>query len=469
MPVRPLSLLRNPLLALFLIGVVLIVLMRVVVSGLPGAFLALIVAILAVVGLAVVHVKSRSDLRIAGDEAYYLGLLFTLVSLIIALVQLFVLRSEDSPLQQRTQELIGNFGVALVSTVAGILARVLLQSASERSTGIEPRPDNGDLNSPEVGIGSDILALRREIRQAADALSHFRRMTFRHAEEAKAHTEALIRAFNEDMAHSSHNELAATAAVWRELADQIRQDHRRLARQSDELLSELGTHLNDAVRSQLNEAVQVWEAAGTELAKQGERLSNRFEAAATAAADRTAASWSRVVASLQRAADASRDRIEADAEEISSTLASLKAMQGTVDAIAAAMDRTATHLDSLGVKADAASTGLDARASQIVSAHKTLIREMDSLRESVLKDIREKLATERRQLTEEGAEWQRAIQQLTTDGRTQLVASAQNLDAAQRVNEQLGEHANRWAQVADQTNTSLISVVDKLTDIARKG
>ena len=464
MPIPQLPQPKNPLLLLFVAGTILIALIRAFAPGLLGASIASVIAVSAVGALAVLHwQRPERDLRVAGDETYYLGLLFTLASLIIALLQLFVFRPEDAPLQHRTHELIGNFGVALFSTVAGILARVLLQSASDSPVppeghGPSDTPLRGDPSQPS----SDLLALRREIRQATDALSHFRRMTFRYAEEARVHTETLIREFSEEMAQTTRRELSGTADAWRDLAGQIVQDHQELAKRSDLLLTALGTQLNDTANSKLEEVASSWEAAGTKLSGQGEVLALRLEASATAAADRAAAAWVAVIETLQDAAAAARDRMKTDVREMSATLSSLESARKGLDGLVTATSEAATRLESLATRAESASTGLDSRASQIVAAHRTLIEDMDSLRDSVLTDLREKLESSRRELAVEGDRWHKAVQQLAVDGRDQIAA-------AERVNEQLSDHADRWSKVADQTNRSLTAVVDELTTIARKG
>ena len=53
-----------------------------------------------------------------GDEVYYLGLLYTLTSLCAALVSLFLIFGGEQTLEERTDEMIGSFGIALVTTMA---------------------------------------------------------------------------------------------------------------------------------------------------------------------------------------------------------------------------------------------------------------------------------------------------------------------------------------------------------------
>lgn len=68
------------------------------------------------------RVKLRLDQ--AGDNAYYLGLLFTLVSMAVALYEFGAVHIATG--RSGTDQIIMNFGIALASTIAGIFLRVLL-------------------------------------------------------------------------------------------------------------------------------------------------------------------------------------------------------------------------------------------------------------------------------------------------------------------------------------------------------
>lgn len=86
-------------------------------------------AILAcLIGYAIVVAKVprlRVRLDQAGDNAYYLGLLFTLASMAVALYDFgqSVVAGAD---EKGTAAILSNFGVALASTIAGIFLRVVL-------------------------------------------------------------------------------------------------------------------------------------------------------------------------------------------------------------------------------------------------------------------------------------------------------------------------------------------------------
>jgi hypothetical protein len=74
------------------------------------------------------HFRAREDH--AGDGAYYLGFLFTLSSLAFALWE-FGNGAGD------TQAIIGNFAVALVTTIVGLVLRVLFQQLREDPSEVE--------------------------------------------------------------------------------------------------------------------------------------------------------------------------------------------------------------------------------------------------------------------------------------------------------------------------------------------
>ena len=72
--------------------------------------------------------RLRVRLDQAGDNAYYLGLLFTLVSMAVTLYEFrdTALGDAAAAVRSGAEQIIANFGVALGSTIAGIFLRVLL-------------------------------------------------------------------------------------------------------------------------------------------------------------------------------------------------------------------------------------------------------------------------------------------------------------------------------------------------------
>lgn len=87
---------------------------------------ATLIAVMLCYSIAVARIP-RVGLRLdqAGDNAYYLGLLFTLTSMAFALWD-FRLATQSTGAASGVQQIISNFGIALGTTICGILLRVAL-------------------------------------------------------------------------------------------------------------------------------------------------------------------------------------------------------------------------------------------------------------------------------------------------------------------------------------------------------
>ena len=221
----------------FFAGTAAIVLLRMTLSdpnwvGVVCAALAASVAI-ALLGVHYYHSNSPEALDRAGDNLYYLGFLFTLVSLIYALVDLFLFEDRNTALTlaNRTYILIGSFGIALLSTVAGILGRIILHDRSEGrkvpNGSLEPRSPRGETRSsegsvpgrPDIGLHLFIHRLRAEIRNATDAFSHYNRMTMLQAQDTKRHAKRMGQEFTRKLEQDTQDALIRTGDAYRSLVD----------------------------------------------------------------------------------------------------------------------------------------------------------------------------------------------------------------------------------------------------------
>ena len=228
----------QPLLFAFIVGTASIVAVRILYPGPGGGVTAAILACLAIAGLWRHYYQTEElDRNRAGDNLYYLGLLFTLISLAYVLVTLFIVGSGDE-FDLKVHGLVGNFGIALTSTIFGILARIFLQS-SQKSISLpdESRDLGGDLG--------DVVVLRRKVKEATDAMTHFTRITLTQAEQTKSHTDILLSEFTEHIAKvsSQSREQAVlafdeTKSAWQQLATEFRQD-------SKNLLQALNKHIEE--------------------------------------------------------------------------------------------------------------------------------------------------------------------------------------------------------------------------------
>ncbi len=139
-----------------------------------------------------------TDPEIVGDNCYYLGFVFTLVSLAITLYRLLPSGSETVT-SDMLGDVISGFGIALVSTIFGIVLRVLH---------IRVRPDIDVLSEDsrreiEVAVhdfrrnlSASVLALNDFAIETQQVLSEKREdMREKAAEDAKAQRQALAKSF----------------------------------------------------------------------------------------------------------------------------------------------------------------------------------------------------------------------------------------------------------------------------------
>ena len=104
------------------------------------------------------------------DNVYYLGLLFTLISLVYSLASLFIFNSKDDEIHS-VHNLIGSFGIALVSTIFGILFRVLLLQ-EDKPAEVDNIEDLQQLARQDIADAA--FCLRKELQQTIVDMSCFR-------------------------------------------------------------------------------------------------------------------------------------------------------------------------------------------------------------------------------------------------------------------------------------------------------
>ena len=152
----------------FFIGLFVILLLRIIgskyngISGWDLGAIGFAVAILFLYGLYISVSKNRSGISVdrASDNIYYLGLLFTLVSLAYSLVVLSTRFSinETSRNSELVLSLLPDFGLALSSTIFGIFGRIVLQQIRNDPLDVETEARE------ELGI------LMRQLRETVGQL-----------------------------------------------------------------------------------------------------------------------------------------------------------------------------------------------------------------------------------------------------------------------------------------------------------
>ena len=175
-------------------------------TTITNAWFAAMVAAGVVLALMIYYLLNDEDApEEEGDNVYYLGLLFTLISLMFTLVELFGPDTDAVRDAEKIRVLLENFGIALTSTVVGIAGRVALQNwqwaassespESAEDTAVPPRSANAqDLE----GFNRHLLGrIARDLTQGANALARFHRIVRSHATDSEdylhSHSEMLKR------------------------------------------------------------------------------------------------------------------------------------------------------------------------------------------------------------------------------------------------------------------------------------
>lgn len=447
---------KQPFLTALVTGVLAILLSRWLVSGLAGAVVAVVAAIAAITVLGIYYWKQADvDSNQAGDDLYYLGLLFTLVSLSIALWQLFVW-NPGGELEARTHGLIGNFGIALFSTVAGIVGRILLQDRS-REPPIEEGVDEGqtpiqEARTRSTGLRDEAVhaefaesmrALRDELREARNAFSHFTRMTLSQADQTKTHTEVLSREFNERLEKVAQDGLRDTAAVWRELA----------------------ATAGEQAQAGLGATAAAWQETAEKVRSQAATVVARFDRAVGDATSRAETSWRSLADEAQAASESTREdvrRMKAAVDAIVHQLASIN--DGLLSFTGNLADADG-RVQALGDTATSIGGELDSRVAGIVEGHRALAENVRKYHEDGFDALRRSIddfAGVARELETVGKALPAAIEQLNIAIARQRQAADQNTDTTNALTELAAREVRSWTNEAAPLRDALGEAVKEL-------
>ena len=210
--------------AAFVVGAAGIVFLRIVIEDTRlSAGTAAALAIAVVIGLGLYYVHNHIDDREQeGDNLYYLGLLFTLVSLMYALVALFLVYDIDDDLTERTYELLGNFGIALSSTVAGIIARIAVQNYQIGDRQLDPaeidRERSAEGIGEGIGIGAAARKLRRQLMTATQTFRIYNDVTERLAHNTRMKLNQTMETSSREMQTKSRAALGDITEAYQQTA-----------------------------------------------------------------------------------------------------------------------------------------------------------------------------------------------------------------------------------------------------------
>lgn len=228
----------------FLSGFVLIFATKLIPSENP----ILVGVVASVIGVAImvlymVHqkrIRPENEHPRLGDEVYYLGLLYTLTSLCAALMILFLpnegshflVGKRELTLEQRTNEMIGSFGLALLTTMAGIVMRMTLQGEESSGqamviripyTGERVERASGERSVEIEGVTVDLeryaYELRRQLQNATNAFTSHTNQAILQARTVHGHMDEMMRAFHDGLEEKAKAELEGVAAIYKTIAE----------------------------------------------------------------------------------------------------------------------------------------------------------------------------------------------------------------------------------------------------------
>lgn len=246
-------------------------------SDIPQSFVTLIM-VLAVFGYAAViyHVpRFRLRLDQAGDNAYYLGLIFTLCSMIFALIEVGRRVGPDTEEGLTLAEaVIGDFGLALGTTLAGIICRVFLH---------QMRTDPGSVEeATRMELAEAASQMREQIR---DLTTQFGSFFLKLQQQQQDYVGSLIEAQKHDREEfdkSLEQVRESTSKHISAAGELLKEANQRLSQQVNQCSTEVESTLETwrSINSQtqaLSESFQNLPTAVENVSQTMERLSSTGE------------------------------------------------------------------------------------------------------------------------------------------------------------------------------------------------
>ena len=211
--------------------------------------------------------QSRHDPEAAGDNCYYLGFVFTLVSLAVTLYRLAPPGANAQLTSEAIPQVISGFGIALASTIVGIALRVLhLRMAAD--PGVLSRDAQGDLEIAVAGFRDNLVASNQLLRdfaiETAQILSEQRDDARKRMEETEAaHRKALAASVEAHMTVIGAALGPATDKAVAAIAESVAEVTDSARRELSERVAELARQEAETVESLVDGA----ERAAKQLAR----------------------------------------------------------------------------------------------------------------------------------------------------------------------------------------------------------
>jgi len=438
----------------FFLGSILIVFLRLSVPSLLGSVFAAFTAALVIIVVYIVYnwkipVEQREPRQIAGDNLYYLGLLFTLVSLIFALLQIFVFSGDSSP-GERANELIGNFGVALLSTVGGILARILMHSGIVGDyLSVPEKPDDANADYPissgYAEIQENLANLRRMLSEAANAFSHFNRVSAEQAENVLAHTTDTMKKFDDKMTNVATQHLQQVTKLLQEAGEALRSQSSALTEHYKTVIADFNSTLSVVTEQRISDASAAWQQAAKKMQLDGERIGQDIGKLASM----TENAWNEM-AEMTKRIKAAGDGLDSQAEQMRKVAQNAITAGNGMAKLSEYLEQAQQHLQRAADSAATAASNVTKSADEISQVRPKLRENLEEISSITLK----KYGEETQKFTSRAQE--------TLD--KELAVSEEMLQEARFLNQQLVREASKLQDLAKRTLDSLVGVIDNLVE-----
>ncbi len=324
---------------------------------------------------------TKLRLDVAADNLYYLGFLYTLSSLAVALINNF-----------EPERILANFGVAISSTLIGICARVSLNQLRVDPHEVE--------EASRVELAEATRRVRRELDATILHLTDFRRASLQSMSEGFEETQKNIDEISESILKSVDDASQET----------VRTTASMIAKSNEANLSILES------LKQVNESTETLLKINKGLTKDIDDFSKSLQGLAV--------HYSNVEGIQEKIAEAFNEKIEGVrkgiVDEINDVLKSVIKEFEAVKAVASKSDQRSNELNA----------GLDALVTQIdekfLSLKKEIVGQIDALPEpeQMLRSVTAHTAAQMSSLREE-------IQKSLGEVRTEIMSQAEKLNAAQ--------------------------------------
>ena len=470
----------------FLGGLVLIVGLRTLVTGLSGATLAAMtaVAIIGIVGWRYHKTfDNAEDRQMAGDNLYYLGLLYTLISLILALVQLFVLDTQED-VNQRANELIGNFSVALFSTVAGIFARILFQGhqrASRKQPARNAERSEKQVVPAESGslvFDADVRELREELarlrlvlREASDAFLHFSRISSEQSETVVAHTGSMMQRQSEDLHDSAIQQLEKMNLSLKSMAEVFQSEMEKLSRNFIDVIDEFQNHMLAETRQGILDTSKAWNDAAVEMKSEGERQIKAVYGDINALLQSTEQTWTQMAA-LSESIGKSVGGMQGNVDTLQEMVRDSAGAASEMKLLFESLNRARGELETAASAAGQSTAEIKDGIGKFTEIREKLGAEFNETRLKAVKEYRQATTQITDQVSEqldiEGGRLRSSILKMASDLDNHQKVGAEQLGKADQLSRRMSDEVREWNKLAEHTRNSLVEATEHLVTVVKK-